>query len=83
LATKYDVRPKDVVFVLRELITYKSEKGEMIDDVLLQANKSLNLALRWHKIKTLSDKEEVETAKSKTKTNAEDEWIKTIKFVGG
>ncbi len=58
IAKEFDVRPKDVLFVARTMLSKESDKNVEIKNVKLKLNTYMNNAIRWHHVATLSDKKE-------------------------
>lgn len=73
LAKEFDVRPKDIVYVIREMLSKESEKEKLILNVKSKFNTYMNNSIRWHKVATLSDKENQEKQKKKVKLSKEDQ----------
>lgn len=71
IAKEYDIRPKDVIYCLRDMLSKQSEKGVKIKNVKSRLNTWINNSIRWHKVATLSSKEE----KNKPRLSPEDKWI--------
>lgn len=82
LATKYDIRPKDVVYCLEDMLSKSSEKDVEIKNVEAKINKWINNSIRWHYVKTLTAKNQEEKEKSKPKLTEEDKWIIQMKKAG-
>jgi hypothetical protein len=81
LATKHDIRPKDAVYILNDMIANETMKGHEIGHPDALVAKYINNSIHWHKVKRVSDKTADEVKKPK---NSEDEgWIKnTVKLRG-
>lgn len=73
IAKEFDIRPKDVVYVVREMLSVESDKGREIKSVKLKLNRYINNAIRWHKVSTISSKEK---KGKKPKLSEEDQQIK-------
>jgi len=87
LAKKFDIREKDVVYCLEDMLAKSSEKNIEIQNVEATINKWINNSIRWHYVKTISDKQAEEKEKAKPKPTDEDKWIvkmmKEGRFKGG
>jgi hypothetical protein len=57
LAGKYDIRSKDVIWCIRDMLSKESDKGKEIVDVESRINMWINNSIRWHKVATLKGKE--------------------------
>lgn len=80
LASEFDIRPKDVVFMVRKMLASETEKEKAIKNVRLKLLTYINNGLRWHTLSTLSDKN-AET--SKPPKVADESWIERIKIMEG
>jgi len=58
LGKEFDVRPKDVVWCIRDMIGKSDEKGLEIKNVRAKLKTWINNSIRWHKVATLTQKEQ-------------------------
>lgn len=58
IAKEFDIRPKDVIWCIRDMLSKSSEKNIEIKNVKLKLNTWINNATRWHKVATLTAKGE-------------------------
>lgn len=79
IAKEFDIRPKDVIYCVRDMLSKSSEKEIEIKSVKAKLNTWINNAIRWHNVATLSAKKE----KNKPKPSQEDKEILKIKFYKG
>jgi hypothetical protein len=73
IAKEFDIRPKDVIWCIRDMLSKSSEKNIEIKNVKLKLNTWINNATRWHKVATLTAKGELKKPKYK---DIEDYYLK-------
>lgn len=79
IAKKFDIRPKDVVWCINDMVSKCDEKGVEIKNVPAKLNTWINNSIRWHKVATLTHKGSSD--KKKKADSEEVEFLKSIKFV--
>jgi hypothetical protein len=65
IAKEFDIRPKDVIWCIRDMLSRSSDKNVEIKNVKSKLNIWINNAIRWHKVATLTSKEEEKKPKYK------------------
>lgn len=58
IATEFDIRPKDVIYCVRDMLSKSSEKNVEIKNVKAKLNTWINNSIRWHKVATITAKEQ-------------------------
>ncbi len=58
IAKEFDIRPKDVIWCIRDMLSKSSEKNIEISNVKSKLNTWINNATRWHSVATLTAKGE-------------------------
>ncbi len=74
IAKEFDIRPKDVVFCIRDMLSKSSEKEIEIKNVKAKLNTWINNSIRWHKVATLTAKEQSQKPVKKYKS-IDDYWL--------
>ena len=65
IAKEFDIRPKDVIWCIRDMHSRSSDKNVEIKNVKSKLNIWINNAIRWHKVAMLTSKEEEKKPKYK------------------
>jgi len=79
LGKEFDIRPKDVLYVARTMLSKESDKSNKIVNVKSKLNNYINNAIRWHNVATLSDKQEAEDKKKQVRLSKEEK--ETLKLL--